>query len=172
MAAEQHHVNGQYPSTRGTYTITEQPLGTRRPIRIITIGAGASGLNLIRTLRLRLANYTHVVYEANSQVGGTWHENRYPGCRCDIPSHNYQFAWRPNPGWSSFFSPAEEIADYLCRLCEEEDMGREICLGHRVVGARWDDGQGMWTVTVRREDTGDEFDDHGHVLINAGGILK
>lgn len=155
-----------------SYKVLEQPIGTKRHIRIITIGAGASGLNLIRTLRLHLSNYSHVVYESNPQVGGTWYENRYPGCRCDIPSHNYQFSWRPNPEWSSFFSPAEEIGEYLCRICEEEDMGKEIRLSHKVVGASWDDGEGVWRVKVLNLETNEEFEDFGHVLINAGGILK
>lgn len=89
------HVNGDTNGTsnaKSVYEVTEQPLGTTRHIRLVTIGAGASGINLIRTLRLHLTDYEHVVYEKNAKVGGTWFENRYPGCRCDIPSHNYQFS--------------------------------------------------------------------------------
>lgn len=61
------------------YTVLEQPLGTTRHLRIITIGAGISGLNMIRALRKTMTDYEHVVYEKNDEIGGTWYENRYPG---------------------------------------------------------------------------------------------
>lgn len=78
------------------YTVREQPLGTPKPLRIICIGAGVSGINLLRTLRLNLTSYSAVVYEKNAGVGGTWFENRYPGCACDTPSHSYQYSFAPN----------------------------------------------------------------------------
>lgn len=159
-------------NTEGFYKPTEEPLGTMRNIRIITIGAGASGLNIVRTLRDQLKNYEIVVYEKNPKVGGTWYENRYPGCKCDIPSHNYQFSWKPNHEWSSFFSPAAEIEDYLCRLCDEEQINNDIKLRHEVVGAFWNEETALWRVRVRSLDTGHEFEDHCDFLLNAGGILK
>lgn len=125
---------------------------------------------MIRTLRKQLANYEIVVYEKNPTVGGTWFENRYPGCKCDIPSHNYQFSWRPNPEWTSFFSPAKEIEEYLCRVCEEEGMGESIRTRHEVVFAQWDEGQGKWRVRVSSE--AEVFEDSAHYLVDARGILK
>lgn len=59
------------------YEITEAPLGTPRKLRVITIGAGASGLNLARQIEAHMDNVEHVVYEKNTDVGGTWFENRY-----------------------------------------------------------------------------------------------
>ncbi|EPE08161.1 phenylacetone monooxygenase [Ophiostoma piceae UAMH 11346] len=155
------------------YAVKEVPLGTTKPIRIVGIGAGASGINMIRTLREKLHdNYEHVVYEKNDDVGGTWYESRYPGCRCDIPSHNYQFSWRPNRAWSSFFSPAEEIGAYLCRICEDEGMKDAIKTRHEVVEARWDEAKGRWLLTVANLATGDKFDDYADFLINGSGILN
>ncbi|KAK2772208.1 phenylacetone monooxygenase [Colletotrichum kahawae] len=121
------------------YQVSEQPLGATRHVRIATIGAGMSGLNMIRTLRLHLTDFEHVVYEKNPEIGGTWFENRYPGCKCDVPSHNYQFSWRPNSEWSGFFSTATEIQAYLCRVCEEEGM-REKFEGHLIHSANWPSG--------------------------------
>ncbi|KIH86704.1 flavin-binding protein monooxygenase [Sporothrix brasiliensis 5110] len=156
------------------YTVNEEPLGTARHLRIVGIGAGASGINMIRTLRLKLGkNYEHVVYEKNTDVGGTWLENRYPGCRCDIPSHNYQFSWRPNREWSNFFSAAEEINAYLCRICEDEGMrGSVIKTQHEVLGARWDETQGRWLLTIANLLTGEQFSDCADFLIDASGILN
>ncbi|KAF7557760.1 hypothetical protein G7Z17_g496 [Cylindrodendrum hubeiense] len=157
---------------KSMYKVNEQPLGTVRKIRIIIIGAGASGLNVVRTLRNELTNYEYVVYEKNPKVGGTWYENRYPGCKCDIPSHNYQFSWKPNHEWSSFFSSAEEIEAYLCRLCEDENMQDHLKTEHEVVGAHWNETSGRWNVTIKDLGTGLMFEDHCDFLLDAGGILK
>ena len=164
---------GADTKTMPVYAVKEVPLGTTKPIRIVGIGAGASGINMIRTLREKLHdNYEHVVYEKNDDVGGTWYESRYPGCRCDVPSHNYQFSWRPNQAWSNFFSPAEEIGAYLCRICEDEGMGGVIKTKHQVVEARWDEARGRWLLTVANLATGDKFDDYADFLIDGSGILK
>lgn len=157
---------------KGPYVVREEPLGAPRHLRIVCVGAGASGINLIRTFRQRLTDYELVVYEKNPKVGGTWFENRYPGCKCDIPSHNYQFSWRPNPAWSSFFSPAEEIEEYLCNVCEEEKMGDVIRTRHEVTFAKWDESAGNWKLRVRNLESGKEFDDQCDFLLDARGILK
>lgn len=83
------------------YDIQEKPLGEPRSLRVIAIGAGASGLNLGRQIDKHMSNIDLTIYEKNPEVGGTWYENRYPGCACDIPSHNYQFTWEPNPDWTT-----------------------------------------------------------------------
>ncbi|KAI1368655.1 hypothetical protein F5Y08DRAFT_335549 [Xylaria arbuscula] len=157
---------------REPYSVLERPLGTTKHVRIVGIGAGASGLNMIRTLRKNLQNYEHVVYEKNIKVGGTWYENRYPGCKCDVPSHNYQFSWRPNPEWTNFFSPAQEIEQYLDRICEEEQMMDTIKTRHRVNGAWWDESRGLWDLSIQNLESGDEFRDHANFIIDASGILN
>lgn len=160
------------PQTSGTYKVREQPLGSTRHIRIVAIGAGASGLNLIRTLRLNLSDYEITVYEKNADVGGTWLENRYPGCRCDVPSHSYQFSWRKKKDWSNFFSSAGEICDYLRQVCDEEGMRDSIKTLHQVVSARWNEEGGRWELVVQNLETGEEFNDHADFLVNGSGILK
>ncbi|KAK4188533.1 hypothetical protein QBC35DRAFT_192924 [Podospora australis] len=155
-----------------SYAVREQPLGSTRPIRIVGVGAGASGLNLIRTLKLNLTDYEIVVYEKNADVGGTWFENRYPGCRCDVPSHSYQFSWRPKKDWSNFFSTAEEIGEYLCRICDEEGMRGSIRISHQVVAANWNEKAGHWDLTVRNLETKEDFSDYATFLVDGTGILN
>lgn len=154
------------------YTIEEQPLGTPKHLRIICIGAGVSGINLLRTLRLNLNNYEAVVYEKNGDVGGTWFENTYPGCRCDIPSHCYQYSWRQKKDWGNFFAPGGEIWEYLRQACEDENLAESIKLSHQVEAATWDEPSGLWNLKVRNLKTGEQFDDTSNFLINACGILK
>ena len=157
------------------YAILNAPLGTTKHVRIITIGGGASGINLARTLQRTLTSVEHVVYEKNHDVGGTWLENRYPGCRCDIPSHNYQFSWKKKRDWTSFCSTASEIKQYLRECKDEVCKGEEIKLGHRVVGMVWNEEQGLWKVKVQKnteDGQNTEFEDQANFVINAGGILK
>lgn len=166
---------GRVPIMNGNrHAIREAPLHAPRPIRIVGIGAGASGINMIRTLRQTLAGlpFEHVIYEKNSGVGGTWFENRYPGCRCDVPSHSYQFSWRANPEWSNMFAPAAEIEAYLCRICEEEGLMGCIRTSHRVVSAVWSEERSVWEMEIQRLETGEVFEEAADFLIDASGILK
>jgi len=166
------HTSESSSEAGSPYVIKEEPIGTLRHVRIVTIGAGVSGINMIRTLRLHTTSFEHVVYEKNPDIGGTWYENRYPGCRCDIPSHNYQFSHTPNPGWSAMFSDAREIEGYLHHVCDVHDLRRDIKCSHSVVFAKWDNEKGEWCLKVRNEVTGEVFDDRCHFLLDASGILK
>lgn len=159
-------------SVASKYTVSEEPLGTARHVRVVCIGAGASGINLIRTLRKQATNFDLVVYEKNKEIGGTWFENRYPGCKCDIPSHNYQFSWLPNPEWKEFYSSATEIQDYLHRCCEKEKLYSAIKTSHRVDHAEWNDSEGVWSLRIVDEKSGKKFHDHCHFLLDGMGILK
>lgn len=63
-------------ATSEEYEVLEAPLGTPRPLRVITIGAGAAGLNMARHIELHMENVDHIIYEKNPEVGGTWYENK------------------------------------------------------------------------------------------------
>lgn len=77
-----------------------------RPIRVAIIGAGASGICLAikiieaQNLSVLSAGVEVIIYERESDYGGTWNVNNYPGVRCDIPSHVYQFSFAPYSDWS------------------------------------------------------------------------
>jgi cation diffusion facilitator CzcD-associated flavoprotein CzcO len=162
----------QHGDTACAYKVLEQPLGAGRPIRIITIGAGASGLNVARNVAKHMKNVSIQIYEKNAAVGGTWLENRYPGCACDIPSHNYQYSWEPNAQWSCYYSPQAEILEYLQRAAEKHDLLKYIEFDTRVVDARWDEEENVWRFKIERLATGEVFEDYGHFFINASGYLN
>jgi cation diffusion facilitator CzcD-associated flavoprotein CzcO len=160
-----------------SYDAIEEPLGTTRKVRVVLIGAGASGINMLRALRLHLAHgsWTATAYEKNPRVGGTWFENRYPGCRCDIPAHNYQFAWKPNTSWSSFFAPAEEIEKYLEDAWEEEkilNVAGNVRLECKVISAVWKEAESIWSIVVEDLKTKETIEDSADFLLNGSGILK
>lgn len=77
-------VNGHGEPRQAKYDVTDQPIGTIKPVRVIAIGAGASGINMAYQTKQFLKEVDLMVYEKNPDVGGTWFENRYPGCKCDI----------------------------------------------------------------------------------------
>ncbi|KID76808.1 Flavin monooxygenase-like protein, partial [Metarhizium brunneum ARSEF 3297] len=163
---------GMVKGSTDRYQIVEKTLGEPRDLRIITVGAGASGLNLAYQIDKHMQQVTHIVYEKNPEVGGTWYENKYPGCACDVPSHNYQFTWEPNPEWTNFYSSAPEILEYFKRLATKYELYRFIKLGHKVIHARWDGEQGIWNVKIENVSDGSVIDDWCHFLINGSGILN
>lgn len=95
------HTNGERlkPDAR-SFELLDQPLHTKRNLRLICIGAGLSGIAAAYKYQRDLENVDFVIYEKNGDVGGTWYENRYPGCACDIPAHAYTYSWEGNPNWS------------------------------------------------------------------------
>ncbi|KAL3464645.1 putative dimethylaniline monooxygenase [Aspergillus heterothallicus] len=162
------------PTTDNTgYAIPDQNLGSLRPLRIIVIGFGAGGINLAHIFsQPQHKNIVIQCYDKNPEVGGTWYENRYPGCACDIPSVNYQFSWHPKPDWSSYYAGSEEILGYFKDVVDTHDLRRFVGLGHCVVGAWWDEERGKWRVKIKPNEDGEEFYDEGDVLINATGVLN
>ena len=81
-----------------------------------------------------------VLLERASELGGTWRDNTYPGCRCDVPSHLYSFSFAPNPNWSSTFSPQPEILEYLRDVAAALRRHAARALRARAAsGADWDE---------------------------------
>src|SRR4029078_12565934 len=81
-------------------------------VDIAIIGSGFSVIGA--AFRLQQAGFDdYVVLERADDVGGTWRDNSYPGCACDVPSHLYSFSFAPNPEWTSSFSQHPEIWSYL-----------------------------------------------------------
>jgi cation diffusion facilitator CzcD-associated flavoprotein CzcO len=72
--------------TSMAFTLREQPMHANRHLRVMCVGAGASGLCLAYKLKHYFTDFTLNIYEKNEDIGGTWFENRYPGCACDIPA--------------------------------------------------------------------------------------
>ncbi|EXK79850.1 hypothetical protein FOQG_15575 [Fusarium oxysporum f. sp. raphani 54005] len=144
-----------------------------KPIRIVVIGAGISGIQFLKDATTRLPNISITVYDKNSQEGGTWAENRYPGCACDIPSHAYQYSWNPNPRWSRLYAEAAEILEYLKSTVTKFNLRRYIQFSTTCTGANWDETNSEWNVTLQRNETpNDEISVKCDVFIIAIGRLN
>jgi cation diffusion facilitator CzcD-associated flavoprotein CzcO len=121
-----------------------EAVGTKH-VRIAIVGSGFSGLGMAIALR-RDGVEDFVVLERAEDVGGTWRDNTYPGCACDVPSHLYSFSFEPNPRWTRTFSPQQEIWDYLRHCARKYGVLPYIRFGHELRSASWDDAKQRWTI--------------------------
>ncbi|KAF2104348.1 putative monooxygenase [Rhizodiscina lignyota] len=153
-------------------TIEEHPVENFRRLRIVVIGAGFSGIYCGIKLPELLRNIDLTIYDKNEGLGGTWWENRYPGCACDIPAHSYVYSFEPNPYWSNFYASAPEIQQYLEGVAKKYSVGRFVKCSHKVVGSSWDQDRKKWSVKVENLKTGETFDDEADVVIQARGLLN
>ncbi|KAK5049830.1 hypothetical protein LTR84_003948 [Exophiala bonariae] len=160
------------PAQDALYEIEDHPLGEARYLKVLCIGGGATGLNLAHQFNRHLKNVELVIYEKNPRLGGTWYENTYPGCACDIPSHIYQFLWSLNPDWSLFYATAPEIYKYMEDTAKRFDLEKYIQVNHKVTHAQWVEEEGIWKIKVLNTATSEEFEDWGHYLVNAAGFLN
>jgi cation diffusion facilitator CzcD-associated flavoprotein CzcO len=133
--------------------------------RIVIVGAGFSGIGMAIKLRQE-GEHDFVLLERAGEVGGTWRDNTYPGCRCDVPSHLYSFSFAPNPEWSSTFSPQPEILGYLRRCAEEHGVTPHVRLHHELLGAEWDHESRHWRLETSEGELTAE------VLVAAQGALS
>ncbi|RVX72033.1 hypothetical protein B0A52_04631 [Exophiala mesophila] len=151
--------------------IPTYPQCTPQPIKIIHVGFGASGMLFAHKADKQLQNFELVCYEKNSVIGGTWYENRYPGCACDIPAHTYTFPFEPNPNWSGYYSYSDEIQEYFLAFAKKYGVEKYVQIDTEVLGATWDEGQGKWKVELKRKD-GSTFIDTCDVLVNGAGVVN
>src|SRR3954453_10714963 len=132
---------------------------------VAIIGSGFSGLTMAVELK-RAGREDFVVLERANDVAGTWRDNTYPGCACDVPSHLYSFGFAPNPDWSSTFSPQPEIYAYIRRVAEEQGLLPHVRFGVEVEEAVWDADAQHWTLTTRAVEM------TAHSIASAAGPLS
>jgi cation diffusion facilitator CzcD-associated flavoprotein CzcO len=115
---------------------------------VVVIGAGISGILAAIRFPQRIPNLSLTVYEKNTDVSGTWLENRYPGCACDIPAHTYQATFAPNYEWSQFYASAPEIYAYWKKIAHTYDCMKYVKLQQQVISAIWDEDKAKWFLKV------------------------
>jgi cation diffusion facilitator CzcD-associated flavoprotein CzcO len=132
---------------------------------VAIIGSGFSGLAMAVELK-RSGRQDFVVLERAHDVAGTWRDNTYPGCACDVPSHLYSFGFAPNPEWSSTFSPQPEIYAYIRRVAEQQGLMPHVRFGIEVESADWDNDARVW----RLQTSGGEMT--ANAIASAAGPLS
>ncbi len=124
--------------------------GARRDFDAIVIGAGISGMFML--YRLRELGLSTRVFEAGSDVGGTWYWNRYPGARFDSESWTYGYSFSKELmqewDWKEHFSPQPDTLEYLNFVADKFDLRRDMQFSSTVTSAVWNDPTSTWRVTL------------------------
>ncbi len=134
-----------------------------KPFKVVVIGAGMSGI--IAAYRLAEADVPYIVLDKNDDVGGTWLENSYPGCRVDVPNHYYSYSFAQRADWPYYFSPRSELYNYFRQCVDEFGIRPNIRFHTEVSSVEWDEPTATWTVCT--------VDAHGHEdTIQANAVIS
>lgn len=119
--------------------------------RVVIIGGGFSGIGVaIRLLKAGIEDF--VILEKAPVLGGTWRDNSYPGCACDVPSQLYSYSFAPNPDWGRVFAPAAEIQAYTLDVAREFGVERHVRYDTEVLASRWDEAAACWRIETSQGD--------------------
>ena len=118
-----------------------------RAVHIAILGTGFSGLGMAIRLKQR-GQEDFVILEKATDIGGTWRDNTYPGCACDIPSHLYSFSFALNPHWSRTYSAQHEIQDYLRHCAKRFGILPHIQWNSELLDATWNEDDQCWHITT------------------------
>ncbi len=163
---EEMDLHGHNPRAVGGPEGLDPPPG----FSVLIIGLGASGL--LAAIRLKEAGIPFEVVEKNSDVGGTWFENSYPGCRVDVASHFYSYSFEHVGDFSAYYTRQPELYDYFRSVMTHHDIGAHVSWGREAVRAQWDDEAGRWSVTLRRTDGGAEHRTASAVISGVGFLNR
>jgi len=134
---------------------------------VLIVGAGLGGLAAV--IRLRASGVESLlVLERAMEVGGTWRDNVYPGCACDVPSHMYSFSFEPNTEWTRPYPQQAEIQNYILRVTDKYQLRPLIRFGTEVTALRWMSESACWQVEV----AGGKPLQARHVVLATGPLNK
>ncbi len=118
-----------------------------RDTRVLIVGAGVSGMTVAIALqRAGVPDHEVTIVDAGDEVGGTWRDNTYPGCACDVPSILYSFSFAQNPDWTRQFARQPEIQAYVRGVAQRFGLDRRVEFGVEAGAGHWDDEQQRWIV--------------------------
>jgi 4-hydroxyacetophenone monooxygenase len=139
-----------------------------RRLKVLVIGAGMSGL--LTGIRLAEAGVPFEIVDKNPDVGGTWFENTYPGCRVDNANHMYSYSFEPTHFWPQHFSRQPVLLEYFREIADKHDLRRHIRFSTKVESVAWDEGRGVWRATLTRDGRSEVVE--ANAVVSAVGQLN
>lgn len=124
----------------------ELKAATRR-LNVLVIGAGMSGI--LSAIRLSQAGVPYEIVDKNADVGGTWFENTYPGCRVDSSNHIYSYSFEPNHFWPQHFSTQPVLLDYFRGVADRYGIRGKVRHNTTVEEMAWDEARAVWKVRLK-----------------------
>ncbi len=138
----------------------------RTDFPIAIIGAGFAGIGAaIQLIKAGIHSFT--IFERADEIGGTWRDNNYPGCACDVQSHVYSLSFEQNPNWSRRYATSWEIQEYLLGVVDKWKLRERMRLNTEIVEARFDEETGAWKLTTG---DGETFTARA-VIAGVGGLV-
>ncbi len=125
-------------------------LAPGRDFTVAIIGAGMSGI--LAAHRFTQAGVQVVIIEKNESIGGTWHENTYPGCRVDVSNHVYCYSFMQKHDWPQFHSAQSDLLKYFNDCADHFGVRDLIRFSTEVSSVVWDDAANTWTLEVNGPD--------------------
>ena len=141
-------------------------MSMNKKLDVAVIGAGFAGIGAGIKLKQK-GSVSFKIFERSHDVGGTWRDNTYPGCACDIPSNLYSYSFEPNPDWSRAFSPHNEIHDYLKHCVEKYNITGHIQFNTEIKKTFFDESSGYWNII---DAAGNTY--LARIIISASGPLN
>ena len=141
----------------------------RGAYRVLIVGAGVSGI--LAGIKLKEAGIPYEILEKDDNVGGTWWENRYPGCAVDTPNHFYQYTFEPNDEWPNYYSRRASILQYFERCAAKYGVREQVRFGCEVIAATYDEAAAEWELRYR-DSSGLEQTTRANALVCAVGQLN
>jgi 4-hydroxyacetophenone monooxygenase len=135
---------------------------------VVIVGSGVFAVAM--AARLQRLGLPYTIVEKNPDVGGTWFENQYPGCRVDTPNHFYSFSFAPNDSWSHYFSPRAEVFSYVRRCVDDLGIRPHIRFSTTLVAAEWDSECAVWRIRLETPEGPQTVD--AAVLVSGIGQLN
>ena len=117
-------------------------------VKVAIIGSGFGGLGMAYSLRKSGVDSIVILEKAND-LGGTWRENTYPGCGCDVPSHFYSYSFESHYPWEWRYGKQSEILKYQHHVARKYDLEKHIRYGVEVASAAYDDARALWLLTMK-----------------------
>ena len=117
-------------------------------VDVAIVGAGFGGLCAAIRLRESGVAQSLVILERSDEVGGTWRDNVYPGCACDVPSHLYSFSFAPNQQWTRPYPQQQEVQEYILRVVDDYALRPMIRFNADVAAMRWLADQQCWQLEI------------------------
>ena len=135
-------------------------------VRVLVLGAGFAGIAAAARILDDDPSADVLIIERASEVGGTWRDNTYPGCACDVPTSLYSFSFAPSPDWTHTFARQPELFPCLRGVVDSLGLRSRIVFDCELTSAVWNPERSQWNVETSQGPVSAE------VLVAATGALS
>jgi 4-hydroxyacetophenone monooxygenase len=161
---------GMVSDGSGTQSAADIPESRKRAFHVLIVGAGMSGI--LAAIHLGQAGIPFTIVDKNADVGGTWFENAYPGCRVDNPNHMYSYSFAPNHDWPNHYSTQDALLAYFRGVADKYGVLARVRLNTEVLECVYHEKRRLWVSRVRKADGSEELIESNAVITAVGQLNR